>query len=127
MRARLVSAAVMVALSGSAAAAQPAGQMRCEFTRAYSCHATGCFDATTPKAWSVIDWGRKDYAMCDPSGCQHKAFQDWQDGIYRSLTFVGSDLMFKLNLTDMSAVETGTMLNASVTSFGSCASIASPP
>lgn len=112
--------ALLGAALATAAAAQPASQLtRCDMYKAWGCNVSGCHDVTT-KAWSFIDWSAKDYQVCDASGCTHHRFEDWPDGIYRSLGFVGSDLMVKLNLTDMSVVETGTALSFSVTSFGNC-------
>jgi hypothetical protein len=58
--------------------------------------------------------------MCEPASCQDFSFQPFMDGIYISMTFPARDLMFKLNTTDNSAVETSTLLNAAFVSFGNC-------
>jgi hypothetical protein len=119
LKVRTALFAAWLSLSAATASADTP-RTRCDFYRAYACQAAGCRDATS-KAWSIIDWDRKDYAFCDDNGCHHAAFQDWPDGIYRSLGFVGTDLMVKINLTDQSIVETGSFLNVTVTSFGNCA------
>jgi hypothetical protein len=104
----------------SPASAQAPPLTKCDFYKVIGCTATGCSDITT-KAWSIIDWAAKDYAYCDESSCQHATFETYAGGIYIGLTFPHHDLMFKLNLSDGSGVETSTILNTAVVSFGNCA------
>ena len=112
---------VVAMLCGARTAnADAAPLLRCDYYKSINCLASGCTEATS-KAWAIIDWGKKDYAFCESTGCQHFSFDPFMDGIYVSLTFPKRDLMFKLNTTDNSAVETGTFMNAAVISFGNCA------
>jgi hypothetical protein len=124
---RRVAVAVIIVLlsAGVCWAAAAPGKMRCEFYRSYGCSATGCFDATE-KAWSLVDWDRKTYSLCDNNGCHAYDFLPWDDGVYLALVFPGKELMAKLNLTDNSMIETSTFLGASITSFGNCARDGSP-
>jgi hypothetical protein len=109
----------------SSAWAVSSPKTRCDFYKSTGCAATGCYDATT-KAWSIIDWEHSDYSLCDINGCQHYPFSSFKDGIYVSLTFPKREVMFKINLSDNSAVETSTMLNYAFISFGNCARVALP-
>lgn len=122
-RITLVAAICMAICSQATAQTRP--RMRCDFYKTVDCTAAQCFDATA-KSWSIIDWEGKDYSLCDNTSCQHVAFEPFPDGIYVSLTFPKRDLMFKLNTTDNSAVETSTFMNAAVISFGNCAKDATP-
>lgn len=107
------------------ARAQLSTRTQCDFYKSTSCAVTGCYD-TTIKAWSFIDWSTNEYEMCDTSGCRNFEFEPFEDGIYVSLSFPKHDLMFKLNLSDSSAVETGTMLNTSTVAFGNCTKVEKP-
>lgn len=112
-------------LGAAQARAEPGGKMRCDFYKSIICPVTGCYDGPT-KGWSIIDWSAKAYFICDPSACQKFPFDYFVDGIYVSFTFPKRDLMLKLNLSDDSAVETATMLNAAFVSFGNCAALSAP-
>lgn len=115
----LAFSAMAVAMTAGGAQAAD-GRQRCDFYRAFACSAARCSDVTT-RAWALIDWDAKTYAVCDPTNCQTVSFVPWPDGIYISMTFPLHDLMAKVNLTDASIVETSTSLNTSITSFGNCA------
>ncbi len=112
----------LVAGWSAASAETPLGKTKCEIYKQFGCSAVKCTELDQPgKAWSVIDWDARDYDLCEPGNCQHFKFMPWEDGIYISLTLPGRDLMVKINTTDNSIVETSTVLNYTISSFGSCA------
>ena len=118
-RARLLSGlfASVIAI-GSVAAAD--GRERCEFYKMFACSAVRCWDNTAVPAWSILDWDQHTYSICDNSGCKTFPFVSWPDGIYVTMDLPGRDLMVKYNGVDQSIVETATLLNDSITSFGNC-------
>lgn len=114
------AAACAAIFSLAATAAEATPKTRCDFYKTTMCDVQECYDGTQPKAWAIIDWDQSDYSLCDPSSCKHLTFIRFPDGVYVSFTFPASDIMFKLNLTDSSAVETSTLTNTAVISFGNC-------
>ena len=112
-------AGTLAVVSMSSALAAPSARTRCDMVKTFACSVKECFDVTT-KAWAIIDWGAADYDLCDGQGCERVKFTAWQDGLYISMTFPNKDMMAKVNLTDQTIVETSTILNNSITSFGKC-------
>jgi hypothetical protein len=97
-------------------------EMRCDFYKVEICTPIKCIDGSDKDgpAWSIINWQTNDYALCDRNGCEHIHFTATLGGAYYDLTFPGRELVFKLNLTDNSALELSSVLNAGVMSWGNC-------
>jgi hypothetical protein len=114
----MIASAAILLLCRTEAFAQTAS-LRCDFYKQFGCMAQRCTDITT-MAWSLINFEQKKYAICDKASCQSLDFVPWADGIYRALSFPGRELMFKINLSDSSIIETSTYLSNSITSFGNC-------
>jgi hypothetical protein len=106
----------------SCVTAQTRPEMRCDFYKTVICMPTECFDGTGKDgpSWAIINWETNDYALCDRSGCQHERFTAKLGGVYYDLTFPGTELIFKLNVTDNTALELSSVLNAGVVSWGNC-------
>ena len=118
-RALPLIALAFVAFAGSSKA-EPQVRMKCEFYRSQACSPSECYDVTKAAGWSVIDWATNTYHSCDNQGCKESKFDRYADGVYLRFNFPDTDMWFKLNLTDQSAMEVTSILNTVIVAFGNC-------
>ena len=122
MRKELVLATVFLFCNITAFAGNDKN-LTCTINKQYACSSESC-KAIKPSVTIKlqIEDSQAIYSRCDNKGCDKYSAQIIQSGIYTFISAIGKSTAIKLDLDEMSFMETNSLLLNAFIAFGKCQS-----
>ena len=113
---------LLTLLLGTSLGSQPAAAqvLRCDIATKYQCDAGSGCQRAAPGLWNVIDLQKQTISRCDSKGCDTYPARFAVSGAYINIALPERGMMAKLASDGSTFMETASLTNAVLVSFGSC-------
>lgn len=117
---RIATAGLFAAIVVTLPTLASAQVLRCDISSKNQCDAGSGCRRVGASTWNVIDIPRKTIARCDAKGCDTYAAQFAVSGAFINIALPANGMLAKLSSDGTSFLETVTLANVALVSFGSC-------